>query len=613
MRRIKSSIYLLTVLGFLCVFAQDLPIETKQVDTKPVETVVSESDETSVVNDIDDIQRLIALPGEQTEKTIKGPSKKQIVTMPQAKTKKNKKTDYLHYGTIVEIATSNQHTQSKVYVFPSNWMSPQEGPIDITQADYELRVGENPVNNTQCNSIGFQFFSLESSGKNSVVSYGDSCEICAYSTSVVGESYVGWGKNHNVIFPRPFHWYVSDKLVHTGSGNSIFVAHPSRQEVTSGKQLFKIINPENPSDKGPIYQGSDVWICSAAPEAKENDRVVIHESNDGSPWYVLELQNIVGTPEDIGVFTISEVVAKNVKGKAKTVYDRLIAQRIIKEPITPPDYYEKVSGFFVDCFAAKVGNSTKMYAIDTTGSLLSISIDKKIGATAVLASITDVNDKALHVISGVQHETCFLVVHKDTKKVYEQNSINGHFDAVPVTAGDVEIERVSCAKTLASAFALGYDTKPGTRPIYRYASGWIQETDGLDVSVGADGTVAIINGSGKPMIRNSKKSTWDNVGKSSPSLVKIIVESRMLMWGIDKEGVLWSLNKDVWKKSIRKDGKTVIGFVSGGATSSGLLLLIASSGDAYCKTILPKNIKKDTPKKVKTLGQIRKERIKRER
>ena len=205
-----------------------------------------------------------------------------------------------------------------------------------------------------------------------------------------------------------------------------------------------------------------------------------------------------------------------------------------------------------------------------------------------------------------------LVDKEDTKKVYEQNSINGHFEAVPVTAGDVEIERVSCAKTLASAFALGYDTKPGTRPIYRYASGWIQETDGLDVSVGADGTVAIINGSGKPMIRNSKKSTWDNVGKSSPSLVRIIVESHMLMWGIDLDGVVWSFDKNIWKKITKKDGKPVIGFVSGGAKSSGLLLLIASSGDAYCRSILPKNIKMDTTKKVKTLGQIRKERIKRE-
>lgn len=593
----RKNITVLFILGVLCVHAE------KQY----VETVNSYEEKISVNNDIEDIQRLIALPNGQEKKSSIVSQPTRVEREPRVKVKKNKKTDYLHYGTIVEISTRNEHIQSKVYVFPSNWATPQEGPADIMQADYELRVGENPVGDTQCSSIGFQFFSIESSGKTSVINYGDPCEIWAYSTSVVEGSPVGWGKKHNVIFPKPFVWYVSDKVAPKAGGNSIFVAHPSRQEIVGGKQLFTFVNPENLADKGPIYQGSDVWIV---PQDKQSGKIVIRESSDGSPWYVLEMQGAAENVTSLGGFTISEVVAKNVKGKAKTVYDKLVTQRIIKSPVMPPDGYEKVSGFFVDCFAAKIGMGNKMYAIDSSGSLYSINTDKKRGATAVPVSITDVNDNPLPVIHGVQHEGCFLIVHKETKKVYEQNSVSGDFAPISVTAGDSDMERVSCAKTLALAYALGYNAKPEKRPIYRYASGWVQATDGFDVSVGVDGTVAIIDASGKPMIRNSKTGMWEPLGKSSPSCGRIIVGSRKFIWVIDKDGGVWAFEKNVWSRVVNNDGKSVTGFVSGGATSSGLLILIASSGDAYCRKTLPKDIKKATEKKEKTLGQIRKERKK---
>jgi len=595
----RKNISVLLVLGFLFAHAEK----------QRVQPIVSDEEELSVNNDIDNIQRLIALPDGQNTKSNKTFPQKRFIKEPKVnvKQKKKPKTDYLHYGTIVEISTRNEHIQSKVHVFPSNWITPQEGPADIAHADYELRVGENPLSDTQCSSIGFQFFSIESSGKTGVVNYGDPCEIWAYSTSIVGGSPVGWGEKHNVIFPKPFVWYVSDKVAPNGGGNSIFVASSSRVEVTGGKQLFTLVNPENISDKGPIYQGSDVCLSQLD---KQTGKVVIHESHDGSPWYVLEMQENAEKAASLGIFTISEINAKNVKGKAKTVYDRLVAQRTIKSPIIPPDDYEKASGFFVDCFVAKVGVGTKMYAIDTAGGLYSLSVDKKNEAVAASVSIADADDKALQIIHGVQHESCFLIVHRETKKVYEQNSVSGDFAPVSVSAGDSDIERVACAKTLASAYALGFDAKSKKRPIYRYASGWVQETDGFDVSVGIDGTVAIIDASGKPMIRNRKTSLWESLGKSSPSCMRIIVGSKKLIWIIDKDGDVWFFEKKVWNRVVNKDGKPVTGFVSGSATSSGLLFLIASSGDAYCKKTLSKDIKKATEKKEKTLGEIRRERKK---
>ncbi len=593
----RKNLCIALVLCFLSLFAE------KQSS----QTISPDEEEFSVNNDINNIQRLIALPDEKEEKNIKQTSTKRIIKKPIVSIKKVNKTDYLHYGTIVEIATHNPYVQSKVYVFPSNWMSPHKEPTDITQADYELRVGENPLSDTQCSSIGFQFFSLESSGKNSVIHYGDSCEIWAYSTSVIDGSPVGWAKTYNVIFPKPFIWYVSDKIAPNSKGNSVFATDPSRQDVTNGKQLFTIINPENLSDKGPIYQNSDVWIVS---QNKQKDNIVIHESSDGSPWYVLEMQSRSDNSMPLGTFTISEVIAKNITGKAKIVYDRLIAQRIIKSPITPPDGYEKITGFFVDCFAAKVGTKTKMYAIDAAGLLYSINIDKKTGASAAPFSIMDTDKNLIKIAHGVQHNNCFLIVHKETKKVYEQNNITGDFSPVSITSGNDDIERIACAKTLASAYALGYSSSPGIHSIYHYASGWIQEINGLDVSIGTDGTVAIINASGKPMIRNSKTKSWDPMGKSSPSCTRIIVGSKKLIWVIDNNSSIWSFEKEAWSQIINKDGKIVTGFVSGGATSSDDLFLIASSGDAYYRTISSKDFKKNTKKKEKTLGQIRKERKK---
>jgi len=509
-------------------------------------------------------------------------------------------------GAIVEIISLGELTyNSPVWVSPSNWKIPEDGPKDPHDGDYELMVGESPMRYPQRSENGCQLMMITSVAGSREITYNDPVTISALSS--YGSE--GWIQHSNV-FDVPRLWWTSTSARHP-YGFDVFASHPLSKETQGGRQLFTLVSPNKKN--GPVNESDVFWILSRAPGVMSDARVWPNESRLGDPFYKLEVGDNWGIEKgggdrslQRGRFTCQEVKRDNLDKIGRKVYDKVVKQQKFRGIINPPQGSIKISWFGNRVAIGQRAIESIAYCVDTNGDLFQLD-QKEHKWFQVAARIENGNNLLLKDVS-MSSDGQLYVLDVDGL-VYRYQYKKDFFQPLTLGRGNenLRFDYISVGSQLQ---VKAVDLK--TKTIYKYqdsnkreadqVEGWIKTRDGVYCDSGKNGAMVLIDSQGQTFLRGNvrekgKKHTekvWRNI--AGIEMLQVAVGSRRHIWGLDNAGRVWKSIKRKWVPVKGNDGTQASGFSGLDINSKGDMLLVSQHGDTYHQ--LMTTIKKKLSKKV---------------